>query len=138
MAKENLSKGGKNINVDETIDTNTEIAKLAGVGRASVVRYNAVQNKASKAIIKKLSIGEISISSAYSSVKNISVASKTKQSINKTVIQPSILTSIEEGTTQVEEGLIDGLLILKDESQIDSLNNNQKNKFGIYLLKNHL
>ena len=135
MAKDNLSKAGKNIKVDSTIDTNTEIAKLAGVGRASVVRYNAVQSKASKAIIKKLSTGEISISSAYSSVKNLPENIKPKVKIEKTIAQPKIIISIEDGKKQVDEGVIDGLLILKNESQIKLLTNNQINKFGIHLLK---
>ena len=135
MAKDNLSKGGKNTQIDAPIDTNAEIAKLAGVGRASVVRYNSVLNNASKSIIKKLRRGEITISSAHNSVKNLPENHKPKVKIDKKVIQPNILLSIEEGTKQLEDGAIEGLLIIKNESQIDCLNNNQKTKYGIYLLK---
>lgn len=135
MAKDNLSKGGKNIKVDSVIDTNNEIARLAGVGRASIVRYNSVLNYASKEIIKKLNSGEISISSAYSYVKNLPEKITPKVRTDKKIAQPKILISIEDGIKQVNEGIIEGVLIVKDESQIESLNNIQKNKFGVFLLK---
>ena len=133
MAKDNLSKGGKNIKINESIDTNTEIAKLAGVGRTSVVRYNNILDNASKSVIEQLNRGEISISTAYNSVKNLSIKIKPKTFVK--LIQPNILKSIEEGTSQLEQGKIEGFLILKDKTQFNSLNNNQKSKFGIYLIE---
>ena len=134
LAKDNLSKGGKNIKVNESIDTNAEIAKLAGVGKTSVVNYNTVLKKASKSVIEKLNKGEISISTAHSLVKNLPEKTKPKAIADKKPIKINLFTSIEEGTKQIEDGAIEGLLILKDKSQIDFLNNNQKTKFGVFII----
>ena len=134
IAKNNLSKGGKNIKVNEAIDTNAEIAKLAGVGRTSVVNYNTVLNKASKSVIDKLNKGEISISTAHSLVKNLPEKIKPQAKADKKPIKINLIESFEDGTRQIEDGMIEGLIVLKDEKQIDLLNNNQKNKFGIYIL----
>lgn len=134
IAKNNLSKGGKNIKVNEPIDTNAEIAKLAGVGRTSVVNYNTVLNKASKSVIDKLNKGEISISTAHSLVKNLPEKIKPQAKAHKKPIKINLFESFEDGTRQIEDGMIEGLIVLKDEKQIDLLNNNQKNKFGIYIL----
>jgi protein gp37 len=134
MAKDNLSKGGKNIKVNQTVDTNAEIAKLAGVGKTTVVNYKTVLNKASDSVIEKMNKGQISISTAHSLVRNLPDRTLPKVKEEKKQIKTTIFTSIEEGTKQIEEGLIEGLIILKNESQIDLLNNNQKNKFGVYIL----
>ena len=134
MAKDNLSKGGKNIKVNQTVDTNAEIAKLAGVGKTTVVNYKTVLNKASNSVIEKMNKGQISISTAHDLVRNLPDRTLPKVKEEKKQIKTTIFTSIEEGTKQIEEGLIEGLIILKNESQIDLLNNNQKNKFGVYIL----
>jgi hypothetical protein len=134
IAKDNLSKGGKNIKINEPIDTNAEIAKLAGVGRTSVVNYNTILSKASKSVIEKLNKGEISISTAHSLVKNLTEKIKSKVIADIKPIEIKFLTSIEEGTKQIEVGEIEGLIVLKDKKQIEFLNKNQKTKFGIYIL----
>jgi protein gp37 len=134
IAKDNLSKGGKNIKINEPIDTNAEIAKLAGVGRTSVVNYNTILSKASKSVIEKLNKGEISISTAHSLVKNLTEKIKSKVIADIKPIKIKFLTSIEEGTKQIEVGEIEGLIVLKDKKQIEFLNKNQKTKFGIYIL----
>jgi protein gp37 len=46
QARANLARAGKQEEVEQTIDTHAEIARLAGVGRATVVRYGAVMNSA--------------------------------------------------------------------------------------------
>ena len=53
-AKENLSKAGKGEDITKPIDTYDEIAKLAGVGRTSVVRYSGVISKAPETLVKKM------------------------------------------------------------------------------------
>ena len=70
IAKINLSKAGKNEKIIKAIDTQREIAKLAGVGRTTIVRYNRVISKASESIINKMKNGKISINSAYNSIQN--------------------------------------------------------------------
>lgn len=134
LAKNNLSKGGKNIEVNIAIDTNAEIAKLAGVGKTSVVSYNTVLKKASNSVIEKMKKGQISISTAHGLVKNLPDKALPKVKAEKKQIKTTVFTSIEEGTKQIEAGLIEGLIILKDEGQIDLLKDNQKSKFGIHIL----
>ena len=133
-AKENLSKGGKNKEVDTSVDTNAEIAKLAGVSRTSVVSYNTILNKGPKSVIEKLNKGEISISSALGLVKNLPEKIKPIVKQVKNPVKINLVTSIEDGKKQIEDGIIQGLIIVKDKKQIDFLNNNQKNKFGVYIL----
>jgi protein gp37 len=135
IAKDNLSKGGKNIKVNEAVDTNAEIAKIAGVGRTSVVNYNTVLKRASKSVIEKLNNGQISISTAHDLVRNLPDRALAKVKVEKKQIKTTVFESIEEGTKQIKEGVIEGLIILKDASQIDLLNDNQKSKFGFYLIK---
>jgi len=80
LAKENLSKAGKanskknteSANTEEIkkIDTYFEIAKIAHVGRTTVYRYSLILNSAPQTIIDSLHKGDISIGSAYASLKN--------------------------------------------------------------------
>lgn len=80
LAKENLSKAGKanskknteSANTEEIkkIDTYFEIAKIAHVGRTTVYRYSLILNSAPQTVIDSLHKGDISIGSAYASLKN--------------------------------------------------------------------
>ena len=133
MAKINLSKGGKNIDVIEHVDTNAEIAKIAGVGRTTVVRYSSILDKGSKSIIDKLNKGEISISSAYDSTKGL-ISKKDKEVKIKKTVECNFISSIEEGKEKMQAGIIDGFIILKDLSKIELLGNNLKNKIDVLIL----
>ena len=78
--------------------------------------------------------GEISISSALGLVKNLPEKIKPIVKQVKNPVKINLVTSIEDGKKQIEDGIIQGLIIVKDKKQIDFLNNNQKNKFGVYIL----
>lgn len=78
LAKENLSKAGKanskNIgeaNTEEIIkiDTYAEIAKIAGVGKTTIVKYSQILAKASEPIKDQLNNGSITIGKAHASLK---------------------------------------------------------------------
>jgi protein gp37 len=69
LAKENLSKGGKATEMITKIDTASEIAKLASVGRTTVVKYSKIIDKAPQSVIDKVNNGTISINSAHNSLK---------------------------------------------------------------------
>jgi protein gp37/ParB-like chromosome segregation protein Spo0J len=136
-AKENLSKAGKGYDVVEHIDTNAEIARIAGVGRTTVVRYSAVMERASKSVLTQLYRGEISISSAHNSVKHL-----PEQSAEPIIDKPKreepevkLLTSIERGKKLLRAGDIESLIVLKDKTQLYMLTAKQKSKAGVYLLK---
>ena len=136
QAKDNLSKAGKKTGITTAIDTNAEIAKIAGVGRTTVVRYNSVLDKGSKVIIQKLKNGEIGIASAHNEIKNKLENSKAiKSKPVKNEIQITIIQSIEEGIKQIQDGIIEGIILLKDKTQTEKLSNNQKRKFGIFFVE---
>ena len=136
LAKENLSKAGKKTGITATIDTNAEIAKIAGVGRSTVVRYNRVLDNAPKAIIQKLKNGDISISTAQNAIKNVPKKSKQLKvkSIKKDIVI-KVLQSIEEGVQQIHNETMDGIIILKDKTQTEALSNYQKTKFGVFFVE---
>jgi protein gp37/ParB-like chromosome segregation protein Spo0J len=135
-AKENLSKAGKGNEVAEHIDTNAEIARIAGVGRTSVVRYTAVIERASKSVLTQLNRGEISITAAHNSIKDL-----PDQSAEPIIEKPNrekpvkMLTSIERGKKLLRAGDIEALIVLKNKTQLDMLTSKQKSKAGIYLLR---
>ena len=135
MAKENLSKGGKHGKIEMPIDTNSEIARIAGVGRSSVVRYTSVINKASKSIVEKLNKGEISISTAHNSVINTpKKALQQKIKVETKPVDIKFYKSIEDATEHLNTGLIEGIVILKNKEQINLMSKLQKTKFGVILL----
>jgi ParB family chromosome partitioning protein len=131
MAKDNLFKAGKNIEIDKSIDTYAEIAKIAGVGRTSVFMYSAIMDKASDSVKQKLRKGDMSITSAYDKVKDIHQKKRAKP-VNK-ANNYKILNSIEEGQKLLAEGKIQGVVLLKNKAQIDMLNNYVKTRFGLVI-----
>jgi protein gp37 len=132
-AKINLSKGGKNTEVTDHVDTNAEIAKIAGVGRATVIRYSSVLDKGSKAIIDKLNKGEISISSAYDSTKGL-ISKKDKEVKIKKTVECNFISSIEEGNDKMQAGIIDGYIVINDVSKINLLTDSLKKKIGVIII----
>ena len=134
-AKNNLSKGGKQIQIESTIDTNAEIAKIAGVGRTTVVRYNSILDKAPQSIIDKLNNGQITISTAHNSIKNEPKTTKLKLRREKNSLEINEFGSIEEGKHKVLSGDIKGLIVLKDRSKLDTITQSQKNSYGIYFIE---
>lgn len=134
MAKNNLSKAGKRLSIVDAVDTNAEIAKIAGVSRTTVGRFNSVLNKASKSVIGKLKNGEISISTAYDTVKNTPERIIQPKVKSKT-IEIKYYNSIKDATEHLNSGLIEGIVILKNKEQINLMNNVQKAKFGFIIVE---
>jgi len=128
-AKENLSKAGKDITIDEPVDTAQEIANLAGVSRATTVRYMTVIEKAPDKIKGKMHKGDVSIFSAYKSVERLpSLKFKADQFVSHRV------RDYEEGKSFLDEGRVKVLVVLQDEKLINSFNTTQRNKFGFLIL----
>jgi protein gp37 len=146
MAHENLSKGGqfftKNGNADaeiKKIDTYDEIAKIANVGRTTVVKYSQIIAKASQTIIDNLNNGTISIGSAHASIKNEKVTEKIVSKLESkeaSTIQPNIiiLSNIDEGQSKLMAGDIDVVMILKKNDRLDILKENEKIRIGVYYM----
>lgn len=149
LAKENLSKAGKSNSKDtngksideiEKIDTHEEIAKIAGLGRTTVVKYSQILNNASKSVIENLNKGNISIGSAHSTIKKkIEEAKEKNKETTKPVTPIQInnivtLSSFEEGQQKLKLGEIDIIVAFNDESKLDTIKKNSNIKIGIYHL----
>lgn len=135
-AIENLSKGGKKAGIDSAVDTTHELAKIAGVGRTTITRFNTVIEKGSKDLVRKMESGHMSISAAYSLAKKrfdtkpgpkLKASSKTSSSIK-------IYETINKAENDFKSGEIEGILILKEVNQIDLCTTRQKNKFGFCII----
>ena len=132
QARENLARAGRGEDV-ESIDTYEEIAKLAGVGRTTVVRYNDVITKGSKTTIKQLYDGKLSISSAHAKIK-VDLDTREEQP-PPTLNEPIILVfdNIEDGINAFEQGEIDDFLITRFDSASQILKKKAGRKIGIFI-----
>ena len=148
LAKENLSTAGRSYSknaiekpVDEIekVDTHEEIAKIAGLGRTTVVKYSQILNNASKAVIDNLNKGNISIGSAHNTIKNKIGSSKNKiitPKIAPTPINNIIsLLSIEEGQQKIKTGEIDVFVVVNDLNNLEVIKKNTNAKIGIYQIE---
>ena len=131
-AKENQSKAGKKNKVNVPLDTNDEIARIAGVSRATVVRYGSIVDKASDKIKQQLDNGSLSIFSAYNIIKDKApkpiAQTQTKQ------LSPIIYQDFEECEQALESGTIEAIIILNNPLKTSMFNNNQLKKVG-FLIK---
>ncbi|RYJ39314.1 hypothetical protein NU08_1622 [Flavobacterium anhuiense] len=151
LAKENLSKGGKKFSKNilaertskeiEKVDTYAEIANIANVGRSSVVRYSRILANASESIIDNLNKGNITIGSAYASLKSketIIEEESSKEEIktveSKQLDNVVVLQSIEEGKKKILNGDIDVIMIFNESDELNILKKNPKAKIGVVYL----
>lgn len=77
-AKENERKGAemtnntgsqKSVNPIQKVDTQKELAKVAGVSHDTIAKVEKIEQKAPEAVKKQLRTGEISINKAYNAIK---------------------------------------------------------------------
>lgn len=143
LAKENLSKGGKSnfkngeigksIEIQK-IDTYQEIANIAGVGRTTVFRYSQILDNASPTTLGKLNKGEISIGSAYTSIKNkvgktVEIKKKPLQSKVNNITE---ILNYEDCEKAMLSNEIDAVIMVKSDGDLKSLKFNTKLKIGVY------
>ena len=139
MAKANLSKGGKEKGIEQTVDTHAEIARLAGVGRTTVVRYSIVVAKAPKALLDRLHNGTITISSAYNRLKSLSTNGEPAAT-NTPSAEPAPpppyreITSHEEGLNLLNNNEIYGIITLPDNDFLTYFTEKQLQLFGVQIL----
>ena len=86
---------------DKGLDTSTELAEIAGVGRSTIARAEKVKSQADDETIQKLRDGDISINEAYRRVR----AEEKKQERIEDIEQQ--LEAIERGELPELEGLFD-------------------------------
>jgi len=58
-AKENLSSGGKGWQISAKVDTNKELAKIAGLSHDTIKNVKTIEKKASSDLYKWVSISDI-------------------------------------------------------------------------------
>jgi len=106
------------------------------MGRTMVVEYIKVLNGASQSVLEKVHKGEMSISAANKSLKDMPEEPK-KEKVAKVVKEPEIrmLGSIEEGTELVKSGEINAVMLVKDKTQIMKLNKKQIKMTGFYIIE---
>jgi protein gp37 len=142
QARANLTKGGKHEEVDQTIDTHEEIARLAGVGRSTVVRYGAVMNSAPRSLQEKMRTGDLSIAAAYGKLKQPSPTPEpgtdpdplTPDKPEKAQPEPKLIQSHEEGLNLLNNNEIYGLITLPDKSFLEFFSKKQLQLFGFLIL----
>ena len=146
-ANENLSKAGKGVAVENAVDTYLEIAKIAGVSRTTIARYNYVIEKSPETIINKMKKEEISITTAYNYAKkdeeNKTISKTENKSNPKTEIAiPSqilpdkmrFVNSYEDGKLLVETNEVECMIMSKDKSKIELLVNQQSLACAVFIL----
>lgn len=138
MAKENLFKSGKNKSIDTTsIDTNLEIAKIAGVGKTIAYYYSQISEHGSDSLKKSVESGKISINNAHAQIKE-RFGNKTapikpiKQKLLPQEFEPKVLSSIEEGHLAIYNDELDMFIILKDSSKLSDIKRTTNSRIGVF------
>ena len=108
LAKKNNSEGGKGKKTDKPFHTSNELSKLAGVSKASVIRFNYVMENATQDTIARLMNNEISVGKAYDTVRNVNQTTPEERKLVK---------SLKEATELMGAEKISAYLIVKDEEQ---------------------
>lgn len=158
LAKDNLSKGGKSNRKTEDknttgtlikIDTSAEIAKLANVGRTTVVRYSKIIAEAPQTIIAKVNNGTMSISSAHAALKNrksqpinppevkpVTPSKADSKSNHQTPLKTNVITlaSIDDGQKKLLANEIDVIMVLNKDDHLNILKKNEEIRIGAYFV----
>lgn len=141
LARINLSKAGKQEEVEQPVDTHAEIARLAGVGRSTVVRYNAVMTGAPKAIQDRMRSGAISIASAYGRLKlqtpepdPDATPEQPDATLNPATPAYRQVQSHKEGLKLLDTNEITALVTLPDQKFIENFSKKQLHLFGFLIL----
>jgi len=129
QAKKNLSKGGKQEIIENKIDTYSAIAKIAGVGRGTIARYNSVINSNNESLIKNLYKGNITISNAYNQIKDKPIPKPKTEKVSKLIFID--FNSIESATKALFNGDIDLLTTSNNKNTEKAINTNKTLKIGV-------
>ncbi|MEM9001499.1 MAG: DUF5131 family protein [Bacteroidota bacterium] len=129
LAKENLSKAGKGNEVEKEVDTYEEIAKIAGVSRATVGRYISVLNKGSEALVKKLHKGDITIGNAIQQVTETKRPASNKPTESK--LEIVAFDSLEDAKESFNKNEVDYVVLSRDRGVESILKKSKASKVGI-------
>lgn len=131
--KENLSKAGKGEKINEKIDTYSEIAKLAGISRPTVQRYEGVLSNAPKSVIEKMRIGDLSISGAYKSVEK-KKNRKAEKTVKPVELSYVMVDSIESAKEKMKNGDLEMILMVEKKKFEQGIPRLSK-KMGVFIFE---
>jgi protein gp37 len=126
----------------QPIDTCHEIAKIANVGKTTVVSYFKIMSEGSEELKKKVDKGQLSISAGHKSLdkkksiatpkpQNITIPETNKSDDSSTV---EIFESIEIGQQKIQRDEIDVLMIFNKTDKLDILSKYPKVRIGVFYL----
>ena len=122
LARKNLSLAAVNGSVETAIDTLTEIAKIAGVGRTTIAKYQFVFDKASDETKHKMLEGDISINYAYDEAKVNELDVQVIESKETIVLKQNYyqIRNFFDGKKKLKSGELDCIVIVTKgrESQV--------------------
>ncbi|MBW6533935.1 MAG: ParB N-terminal domain-containing protein [Mariniphaga sp.] len=127
-AKENLSKAGEKIRVNQKIDTAQEIGNMAGVSRETAKRYIKVYENGTPELLDELDNGKVSIFSASYRVK-----SDKKEQTNKPV--PKIVDDYDSALNILDKGEVIAVIVIKNEEVIKNFLPALYKKYVFYIKK---
>ncbi len=129
LAANNLSIAGKDKQIEKPIDTYSEIAKIAGVGRGTMSRYMKVMNSNNEGIINRLHKGNLSINSASNLVKEAKPKAPKKEAVEKLTF--IMFTSFEEAQNALLKDEIDIIIASKSKDVESFLKRTNKAIIGV-------
>ncbi len=146
IAKSNLIEAGRGNNIEKTVDTLLEIAKIANVGRTTVARYKKVLNSGLEDIIQRMLLEELSVASAYNLVqkKAQDVQINLDQeiaTIQSETIQPEIplvkfVRDYNEAKNLLNTNEFECLIMTKDEGKVKDFASQQPNvKYAVFIIE---
>jgi len=125
LANRNKEKAANGEVIELHVVTCEEIAKLAGVGKSTVTRFESIMKSGNEEIIRQLENDEITIGFADKLIN---------EPKNKPKAQAMELLSIEEGNELLKSGKIETFMIVTDRKQIDLLPKSKQAKVGYYVI----
>ena len=134
LAKRNLILAGKNEQVENKIDTLNEIAKIAGVSKTTIARYQYVLEHAPDDVKNKMIEGHISVNNACESIPKGQVEGGSSP-LNEEYSYKSNysrISSAKEGEKKIKSGELDFILIIKKGKE--DLIPETLNKIGLLII----
>ncbi len=126
LANRNKEKAANGEVIELHVVTCEEIAKLAGVGKSTVTRFESIMKSGNEDVIRQLENDEITIGFADKMIN---------ESKNTAKPQAMELSSIEEGNEMMKTGKIETFMIVTDRKQIDILPKSKQGKLGFYIVE---
>jgi ParB-like chromosome segregation protein Spo0J len=112
LANRNKEKAANGEAIEAHVVTCEEIAKLAGVGKSTVTRFDSIMRSGNEDVIRQLENDEMTIGFADKLINESKNTAKPKA---------MELLSIEEGNELLKSGKIETFMIVTDRKQIDLL-----------------